>query len=513
MHFKLRNISAGELMDNTDQFIEFSKQSSKGILIIYINSLYKLLKVTWLLLIIFFRNISNFSEIGYLYTGTTLLFLLLLLRAFLLFKNFQFKISNDHFILKQGIFTKVNTSISFDRIQNINFKQNLIQQLIGVYEVSIETAGSNKIEIVIKALTYKKAQKLKQALSLKEKTTQDNLEVLKDKPLLKISSFELFKVGLTENHFRSLAIFLAILIGFFQQLRDIIENFGEINYLDNYFEQGAEVVYGSVMLIVILLIILVFVGVISSFIRVFLFHFNLNVFVKNETFEINQGLLTKKSIVLKKDKVQTITISTNPLKQLLGISFITFRQAVSGIKNKKKKDKDKMIKIVGCKSNQIKIIKDLLFNTQKIESEEKHLSDSYYKTRMYIRSSIFLLLINLILYIGNQYVSILVINIFSLPIFGFLIALKYKKTFYKFTDDLLLLGSGSLETHFTYLPFFKVQNIKMKQNFFQKRRDVVDLVFQTAAGKVTMPCIKKERATKIYNYTLYKVESSNEPWM
>ena len=53
---------------------------------------------------------------------------------------------------------KKNTSISFDRIQNINFKQTLIQQLINVYEVSIETAGSKDTEIAIKALTYNKAQ-------------------------------------------------------------------------------------------------------------------------------------------------------------------------------------------------------------------------------------------------------------------------------------------------------------------------------------------------------------------
>ena len=65
-----------------------------------------------------------------------------LIRAYLIYKNFQFKIENEHFILKQGILKKTNTSIPFDRIQNINFKQNIIQQIIGVFEVSIETAGS-----------------------------------------------------------------------------------------------------------------------------------------------------------------------------------------------------------------------------------------------------------------------------------------------------------------------------------------------------------------------------------
>ena len=76
-----------------------------------------------------------------------------------------------------------------------------------------------------------------------------------------------------------------------------------------------------------------------------------------------------------------------------------------------------------------------------------------------------------------------------------------------------MLIHGSLGTHYTYLPFFKVQNIEMKQNIFQEKRNIVDLVFQTAAGKIKIPCINKEKAIEIYNYTLYKVENSTAPWM
>ena len=97
-------------------------------------------------------------------------------------------------------------------IQNINFKQNLIQQIIDVHEVSVETAGSSKTEIAIKALDLEQAKALKELVLKKSKTVIQSTEKVEDKPLLKISVLELFKVSLTENHLRNLFLFFAILI-------------------------------------------------------------------------------------------------------------------------------------------------------------------------------------------------------------------------------------------------------------------------------------------------------------
>ena len=497
-------------MDNTHHFGKFSKQSPKGIVVIYGNLLYKVFKTTWVLLFILLRQFLKLSEEGvsYVYLGIVVVLGLLLFRAYLVYKNFQFKIANNQFILKQGIFKKSNTSISFDRIQNINFKQNLIQQLINVYQVNIETAGSKKIEIAIKALSFEKAEALKKQISLN--AVIDAVPLKGNTPLLKISFLELLKVSLTENHLQSLLIFVALLIGIYQQIKDVFKSFGRTDNLKTYLDEGTQVLYGNIILFAFLFIVLLMVGLIGSFVRIFFSHFNLSVFVKHQSFEINQGLTTKKTIVLKKGKIQNITVSTNPIKEKLGISFITFKQAVSG---KVAKKKNKLIRIIGCKTNQVIKIKELLFNFKKLESEEKNLVDSYYKTKMYFRSSLMIVLFNIIIYINTENIRWFFSIVILLPIMVLLIRLKFKKAFYKLNDDLLIIGNGRVETHITYLEIFKVQNIKMKQNVFQARKRVVDLVFQTAAGKIKIPCIKRKKALEIYNYTLYKVESSTELWM
>jgi putative membrane protein len=498
-------------MDNTENFNEFRRQSPKGVLVIYLNLLYKAIKAFWLLLFIFIQKFSNISEstMMCIYAGIFGLLLFFLGRAFLIFKNFKFKIQNQHFILKKGILKKTNTSIPFDRIQNINFKQNIIQQIINVHEVNIETAGSSKAEISIKALPFKEAMTLKNLV-----TRDQNSSILESRevsdPLLKIDFISLIKVSLTENHLQSLLLLFAVLIGFYQQISDVFDGLGKQELLDFYISKNSSAVKSSLFLIVGLLILLTLIAVLSSVVRVVLRHFNLMVFVKDNSLEIYQGLITKKAIVLKKNKVQHITISRNPIKKKLGISFITFKQAVSG---RVKKKQDKVIKIVGCKRAQISAITELLFPLENLQGIEKNFSSLYFKYRLYLRSLIFLLVVNAIIFALTENSFFSIVNLLLLPIAIFLVELQYKKRFYFFNENILVLNEGTIETHSTYLPFFKVQNVQLKQTIFQYKKKVADVVFQTASGKIRITCISLEKAQEIYNYTLYKVETSLKSWM
>lgn len=499
-------------MNNSFHFSIFSRQSPKGILVIYIHLIYKVIKVSWILLFLVLKDFSRISKIGenYIYLSLAVILIFLLVRAYLIYKNFQFKIDNEHFILKQGIIKKTNTSIAFHRIQNINFKQNIIQQIIGVYEVNIETAGSSKAEISIKALSFYKAEALKKIISTSADYTNELIEKDASKPLLKIGVKELFKVSLTENHLQNLGLFLALILGFYQQIEQVVDSLGKTATLDGLIEESTNALTASFFLVTILLIFLTIIALMSSFSKIFLIHFNLTVYLKEDSFEINQGLLTKKSVVLKKQKIQNITVSTNPLKRLIGISFITFKQAVSG---KVKVKKDKLIRIVGCKKAQVDNVKTSLFDVTDVENEEKNYPDAYYKRRIFIFTFLFVTILYSVLYIIFKQLEIFYSTLLVVPIAIFLIQKKVKKRFYKITDAMLLMGSGLLETHLIYFEIFKIQNIKMKQTIFQKRSNVSDIIFQTASGKIKIPCIQTKDAVKIYNHALYKVETSKTSWM
>ena len=492
-------------------FSEFSKQSPKGIIVLYFKQIYTTLKLFWILLFFAIKDFSKFSKIGenYIYLGILVVLLFFLIRAFLIYKNFLFKIDNNHFILQQGIISKTNTSIPFHRIQNINFKQNLVQQIINVYEVSIETAGSTDTEIAIKALNFEDANNLKSVILDSKEINEPVVKQSTEKPFLKISILELFKVSLTENHLRNLFLFFAILLGFFQQIQQIADSFGETETLDGFIKDSTNAVSTSFILVFALLVFLTITAFITSFVRIFLVHFNLSAYLKKDAFEINQGLFTKKSIILKKQKIQNITVSTNPLKRLIGISYITFKQAVSGKINHKN---EKVIKIVGCKKNQVDDVKTNLYQFKDIEAQDKMYPDTYYKNRVYLFNLLFLVIIYVSIYIFTE-PFFLYSLVLILPIYGFLIQKKIKKRFYKLNDEMIVVGNGMIETHHTYLELFKVQNIKLKQTIFQQRSNVTDLILQTASGKITVPCLSYSKAIEMYNHILYKVETSHKSWM
>ena len=85
----------------------------------------------------------------YLLGGIVLAFFAIMgIISYLRYLNFTFYIDheNDEFIITEGILNKTKTTIQLYKIQQVNINQSLIQRLVGVYELAVDTAGSNKKE-------------------------------------------------------------------------------------------------------------------------------------------------------------------------------------------------------------------------------------------------------------------------------------------------------------------------------------------------------------------------------
>ncbi|KKK43861.1 hypothetical protein LCGC14_0732360 [marine sediment metagenome] len=57
-------------------------------------------------------------------------------------KNFTYTISEDHIIIRHGIFTRIVATIPYSRIQNINIVNGVFDRMFKTFTVKIETAGS-----------------------------------------------------------------------------------------------------------------------------------------------------------------------------------------------------------------------------------------------------------------------------------------------------------------------------------------------------------------------------------
>ena len=504
---KSKNLLQVILMSSTFDFSVFSRQSSKGIIVNYFMIFFKILKSSWVLIpVLFTKKASDISAIEII-VGISALLVYILIRAILIYLNFKFKVKDNNFVLKQGILNKTNTSIPFEKIQNINFKQNLIQQLINVTQVEIETAGAKTVEISIKALSREKAIALKKLLLEKQQQTvsvepSESLEEV----VYKASIKDLFMVSISENHFRSMALLFAFAFSSYVQLKDFLENFEVDERLEALMEDNANTVFGDLFLMIFLFGFCLIISIIISFVVTFLRHFNLKVSLEKNTLEINQGLITRQNNIIKKQKVQSLEVITNPLKQYLGISKVVIKQAVSG-----RIKKNKIIKIVGSRKEHLSILKNIFFSNPNFDNRILNKPDRYFIHKMLFRSFVFLCLLNVLFWFIST--SLFFLNLVLVPLFIFLIILKYNKSYYCVNEEMLICGSGKISTSTIYFEFFKLQYIKMNQTVFQKRKGVTDLVLQTASGRITIPCIPNDKAVELYNFILYKTEISTKQWM
>ncbi len=137
------------------------RQSPIAILIIMLQTAVLLIKTMWpVLLVYFFRKKQDEEGTNYLLIilGFGLVTIIL---AIIKYWYYTFQISGDNFIIKSGWLRKKTLTIHLNSIQAVHLEQNIWQQFLKVTKVKLDSAGSEKVEVKIDALTIAHAESLK----------------------------------------------------------------------------------------------------------------------------------------------------------------------------------------------------------------------------------------------------------------------------------------------------------------------------------------------------------------
>ena len=227
-------------MEITD-FSQPVRQSSKGIIIIFGVNIVRFFKKYYAILIalgVLLAEGKLSSSLLFMSIGGILI--LILIWTVLKYLNFKFHLSKNDFHLSTGIINKDNTIIPKSKIQNVYIKQNVLQQMINVVSLSIETAGDKKSEIEINALDKPTALRLKKLLFNKAYTNNEQTEsTLEKKVFFRVSSKRLLLEGISQNHFKSLVIIVSFVFGLHYQFKDYINKLRLQEYIEGFIELNA----------------------------------------------------------------------------------------------------------------------------------------------------------------------------------------------------------------------------------------------------------------------------------
>lgn len=488
-----------------------TRQSKKGIIVIFGLNFYAGTKQSILFISLFFLSYlknQSYASNPYFLLSCCLFIFFMILHAVLKYYNFKFHVTEEYFILNQGILNKEKISISKTKIQNVYIKQNLIQQVINVVSLSIETAGDEDTEIEIHALSADSAIELKKVLLKKSVAFGFHSEINYPEKVSiyhKASIKKLLLEGISENHYKSFILILFFLSATYYDLKDfldplILTKTDSIFFNLNMYQFSRDIIFNCLLIFSLFILVVLF-----SVVKTFIENFDLTVSNNTNGLEISKGLFNKINLGLLPSRIQNTTIITNRLKQFFGLYKLTFTQAMV---NKKQR---KNLKIIGLNEFQVSELL-LKFYPKIFDVIEKRKPESYfiYKSLMYYL--VLILIVNLVFFFLPYmfcFINIPVIFLFVLNIiYG------YKKSYYSIDDSYLVLGSGNfINTQKDILELHKIQAVSLKQTIFQKRRRLASVEVFSASNNLEIPHIKLEVAKQIVNYMLYKVESTPKDWM
>ncbi|WP_395044424.1 PH domain-containing protein [Flavobacterium sp.] len=499
-------------------FNQPQRQSSIGVLVMFIDSLQKFSRAFLPILLIWFFKAKDVSKI-YIPLGIIALLFIIGLIAYLRYLNFTFYIDdkNDEFVVNDGIINKTKTTIQLDKIQQVNIHQNLIQRLIGVYALNVDTAGSDKKEGNIKAISHSMALALKSKLLENElnkevvfndvlESVQVNNQKTETEPFLKINFLSLIKVGITSNYVKSIGLILTFFFSIMENLRqigkeDVIDGDKIEKTFNNY-----PIVY-SILLLILVMFTIVFVINIG---RTLIKFFNFTIAKQKGSLLLSYGLINTESTILKPEKVQIVTISRNYFQKKLNVLEIKIKQAVSD----EKKQKKSQIEIPGCNVIERDEILKLIF---------KQLPEKGTKMQPNFRKLVFSIFLTIVLplsgfFLFGNYVKneILQYSHFAIAytIF-FLVILFFGFRNYRLfiSQNHIIKQSGSWDISNEIIEIKKIQAISTSQLFWHKGLNIGSLTMHTAAGNVSFQLGNYNKIKEYVNLWLYEIETSNSNWM
>lgn len=496
----------------TTDFSKPQRQNFRGILVIFFMDLIKRIKQNiYAFLPLLSSNIrENYWQ--FIVLGLVVLLILQLLYSYKSYLNFKFHIKDGRFFLRHGVFKFTDVDIAFDRIQNININQNLIQQMLNVVGFEIETAGQGKAEITIKALSRKDATELKRILlenitnqiSKPESEDSSAKSSTQSEVLFHLNFKRLLKVGVSSNYLKGLGLVFVFFATLFQYIEDILSNFYGIDVGETYVNKIPETV-GYIGAFVIFIITAAFlVTVASSVIK----YFELKITKSNKQYEVDYGLFKRVNQVIKKNKTQVFEVEQNPIKDFFGIKNIFISQASSEELNNKKK-----IGIVGVTNDEINIMFQSLFDLPFNQNFVIRSSSMRLMFRLMLRYFILSVGIGLAVYFWQHLFISLIVFLMLITVFSFIAYKTVKKSYIGVNDNLIKIHSGSIHTNMKYIATHKIQSLALKRNWFQQHNLHADLIIYTASGGEQISYLKYDEALKIINFLSFKVESSQLSWI
>ena len=480
---------------------------------------------------------------------------------------FRFRIEEDRIHIHQGVVRKTALDLPFDRVQGINIERSLIDRILGLVTVSLDTAGSATAEGQLPSVTSELADDLRGRIRASrpakaaddvgatdvQATASDGVTRETSAPakslgqvLLKLSAGDIVRIGFANRNLVVAAAFLGI---FGQSLHFAAERLGPI------VDSAGEAFLGAGTLIQVLVVIgFVLAGLAIVLLGAFLRYHGFTLWREGTAYRTRAGLLTQREVVVETRKIQQLTLSHNLILRLFRRHRL--RALPAALLPNQGADTPglpiaEVLEVPLLKGPEAEDLRTRLFGREgralsllPRSPTFKRVSPHYIRA-LTLRISFMSVLIatpflagmlqsnagtnlaDAVLGLpGTNFLSPLLADgvvgpvalglflwwLASIPVAALIAWVRWRRQGYLHDDDGLASRSGFLGRKVDAFLFRKAQSVGVTQSPLQTRKGLATLNVRLACGQIAVPYIDLGVATRLRDYMLYRVESSRRRW-
>ncbi len=469
-------------------------------------------RFSWFLFIPLFLN---FSWETFRTAGIGLLIAILLAAIFggIYYYFFKFWLDDKELVVEKWFFRLKRISIPYDRIQSVAIEQSFWQQIMDVYQVKIDSAGSKEEEVILHALDLEEANLFKSELQSRTQADiiapspselEDDQSVVdkKGKTLVEIGLGKLFLLGISENHLRS-SLYIFVFTSYLYQYKSYfgLERLAQQQMSEAAFD------FKSLSLWINIIGLFIIISLVVSLVKTVLKYWNFKFKDFGKYYVASFGLFKTSETHLKHKRIQKVSLIQNPFQSIFNFWELHLTQV--GANDAQQLGK---LTVPG-------ISRDLSQNWLKdYQQQPAEVSTLGVKIHS-MRKRYILIRLSILIAIGLGIALYFQSALYNIPLLVLLLIVAYLhfRSIKLYAINVLSNGIEKRYAFFqfeqNFVRFEKIQGLSYGIGPISRLFGFVDLNIQTAGGSLSIPYLPKKEAQSLRNYLLYKVESENKEWM
>ena len=220
----------------------------------------------------------------------------------------SYEVRDGALIYTKGIINKEVKNINLENIQSIDMSSNIMYQAFNLLSVDINLVGGKirikplKKEIALNLIDILRDLKRDEDTSVVHENTEEEIQ----REILRLSVKDLAFYGLLRVRFFAA---LGLILALNDKIRDVFKIiFDNEAYFDELLQKNAESVAGNITALFIIIGIFMILVVLASIIFTIIKYYNFILTTKDHNLLCKYGLLTKKSLVIDIDRIQSVKL-------------------------------------------------------------------------------------------------------------------------------------------------------------------------------------------------------------